>query len=133
MNPVKKTAVSSLFAMLLAFPLAACTAEVTPNEPETTTVRTAPPPQGPGSGAADNARAVGTTGIHRGAQLTPGEPEPIPNPWKGGPDDGLPVGVLPQVDTAIPDLPSPHPILHKTVDDNDVTTYHGPSNDHSAW
>ncbi len=133
MKSVKVTAVPSLFAMLLALPLAACAAEVTPNEPDPTAGHTATGPgQGP-AGAPENARAVGTSVLHRGSDMTPGKPEPIPNPWKGGPDESLPYGILPQVDNPIADLPSPRPILHKTVDDQDVEKYHGPAGDHQAY
>lgn len=130
MKPVKMTAVSSLFAMLLACPLAACTAEVGPGEPEPTMVRTVTPgPGGGGGGNAGNQHAVGTTGRTGGGEITPWK-EPLPNPWHDGPGGGIPSeGIMPDVASPddIPVLPSPRPTVHRAVDDPGVERYNGGS------
>jgi hypothetical protein len=133
MKPVKMTAVSSLFAMLLACPLVACTAEVVPNEPEPTMVRTVSPGQGGGNGGsnAGNQHEIGTT-WHNGGEITPWK-EPVPNPWRGG-DVGSTPSVLPSVQSAddVPVLPTPIPTVHHAVDDGEVERYNGGTG-RNAW
>lgn len=130
MKSVKLTFASSLLAISMAGALVGCTAEVTPNEPDTTFVRPAPAPDhGGATNNAGNEQRVTTTGVKNAAPLTPWG-EPVPNPWKQGPDDGtIPgPGDVPGVQTPDDTLPSPRPTVHHPVDGSgDHETYHGPT------
>ena len=130
MKSVKLAAVSSLFAVL-AFSLAGCTAEVVPNEPAGVTARaTTIPGGGNGGGEAGNQQVVGTSRMHNGAPITPWT-EPLPNPWHGGPVEGIASeGILPNVETPSepPGVPptGPTPHVHRAAEDPDVERYNGP-------
>jgi hypothetical protein len=132
MKSVKVTAVSSLFVMMLAFPLAACTADVTPNEPEVVVQHTAKSPAaGPGAGGAkDSTNGLTPQGKRPMADNPLGEP--LPNPWDPNPDGTNPLNGVVQLPAAGQDFDvaagGARVPAHQVVpEDPENARYRGPS------